>query len=558
MDIKLQIVMIFTVGFALASLLGFIAQRFNLPYILGYLLAGYLIGPFSPGFAADLKTAEQLAEIGIVLMLFGVGLHFRLEDLYRVKNVALPGAICQTLVSSIAAAFFVYQLGWSVESGMITGLAVGVASTVVLVKVLTDYRLLNTMEGHISVGWLIVEDILTIIVLILLPIFADVAAFSIQKVGAALLVLACKLVLLGLFMFTLGHKIVEWILVNIARIRSHELFTLTVLSLIFSIALGSAYIFETSLALGAFIAGMVIGQTEVRHQALANALPIKDIFAVIFFLSIGMLFNPNAITDNPQLFLGLLGIILIVKPLSALLIVLGFGFTLKVALTVAIALAQIGEFSFILAQEAHQLRLVPEAVFDLLVACALFTIALNPILFKVIHLFEGTTSKLSMARILNRKDLSAVSEKVAYLFETQVILSSKVVVVGYGYLGQEVARSVENRGVTTSIIEQDIDAIAAIKDGVKQVVFGDAGQEQILESARLEKASLLVITPSDIETILDVVRSARRLHPKIRIIARLGSLEHKELLEEMQVDYVSAEYEEIKAFVRKVQAFLHS
>ena len=552
MDIKFEILMIFTVGFALASLLGYLAQRFNLPYILGYLLAGYLIGPFSPGYAADIKVAEQLAEIGIVLMLFGVGLHFKLEDLYRVKHVAIPGALCQTVVSSLAGALFVYHLGWPIQSGLITGLAVGVASTVVLVKVLTDFHMLSTLEGHIAVGWLVVEDILTVAVLILLPILATEGDFSVQVLLKSIVMMVVKLTLLGLLMFTLGRKVVEFILINVARVRSHELFTLTVLSLIFIVATGSAALFGTSIALGAFIAGMIIGQTEVRHQALANALPIKDIFAVIFFLSIGMLFNPAAIVTYPYLFFGLLAIILILKPLSALLIVLGFSFTLKVALTVAIALAQIGEFSFILAQEANRLNLLPDEAFDLLVACALITISINPILFKVIALFEKKTAKLSMAKILNPKDLPNASGKAAYLFETQVAFSPKVVLVGYGSLGQEIAQSLEKKGISPSIVEQDIDAIPAMRNEVKHVFFGDAGQEKILESAKVEKAHLLVITPREIETTLDVIRSARHLHPKITIIARLAKLEDKLLLDEMNVEYVSAETEEVKAFLRKV------
>ena len=551
MDIKLEIVWIFTAGFALASLFGFMAQRLNLSNILGYLLAGYVIGPYSPGYVADLAIAEQLAEIGIVLMLFGVGLHFKLEDLYRVKHVAIPGAICQTAMSSIACAFFVHHLGWPMLSGIVTGLAVGVASTVVLVKVLTDYHILNTLEGHISVGWLVVEDILTVVFLILLPITVK-SSFSIGDVGISLLVLMGKLGLLALFMFTLGHKIVEYILVNMARVRSHELFTLTVLALIFIIALGSSYLFGTSIALGAFIAGMVIGQTEVRHQALANALPIKDIFAVIFFLSIGMLFNPHAIVEYPYLFSGLLAIILLLKPLVALIIVLGFGFTLKVGLSVAIALAQIGEFSFILAQEANQLHIIPDQAFDLLVACALITIALNPILFQIVRLFEKKTSLLSVAKIVTPKELTRATEKVAQLFESQVAFAPKVVLVGYGHLGHEIAQLLEKKGIPPSIVEQDIDAIATIRDESGHVLFGDAGQEEILKSAKVEKATLLVITPRDIETVVAVIRSARRLHPTIHIIARLSDIEERAALDEMGVDFVSAEREEIKAFIRKV------
>ena len=554
MDIKLEIVMIFTVGFALASLLGFVAQRIKLPYILGYLIAGYLIGPFSPGYAADLRLAEQLAEIGVILMLFGVGLHFKLEDLFRVKHIAIPGALLQVTVSSIAAVAALDFLGLSLTSGIIIGLAIGVASTVVLVKMLNDFQLLSSLEGHIAVGWLIVEDILTVAFLILLPVLAHIESITMQSVSLALGFVILKLAVLALFMFTLGHKIVEWILINVARLRSHELFTLTVLSLIFIIATGSAAIFGTSIALGAFIAGMVIGQTEVRHQALANSLPLKDVFAVIFFLSIGMLFNPYAISDHPMLFSLLMTIILLIKPLTALFIVLAYNFSLKIALTVAIALAQIGEFSFILGHEALLLNLMPDYGFDLLIACAIFTISINPLLFRFIRLFEKKTATFHVSKILNPKNLNEPSGKIAQLFEAQVAFTPKVVLVGYGRLGEAISHSLDKTGLTPVIIEQDIDVIPRIRKELKHVIFGDATQEQILTSAKMDKANLLVVTIADITTAADIIRTARQIHPKIDVIARLYHPADQAVLEELHVDFVSIEKEEIKAFIRKVQA----
>ena len=299
---------------------------------------------------------------------------------------------------------------------------------------------------------------------------------------------------------------------------------------------------------------MVIGQTEVRHQALANSLPLKDVFAVVFFLSIGMLFNPYAIFNHPLYFAGLMAIILLIKPLVALLIVLAYDFSLKVALVVAIALAQIGEFSFILGHEALVLNLFPDWGFDLLIACAIVTISLNPLLFRLVQFFENKTAKINVSKIFNTQNLPKSSEKVAQLFEMQVAFSPKVVVVGYGRLGEAITHSLLRSGLTPSIVEQDIDVIPRIRKELKYVVFGDATQEEILKSARVDKAHLLVVTTPDVGVAADVIRSARQIDPEIYIIARLLDPADQEVLNELQVDYVSLEKEEIKAFIRKVQA----
>ena len=387
---NLKIVLILTVGFSLASFLGYLTQRFKLSPLLGYLIAGYFIGPYSPGFVADLEIAEQLAEAGVVLMMFGVGMHFKWQDLMNVKQIAVPGALGQTFVATVAAATFIYLMGWSIESGIVVGLAIGVASTVVLVRVLSDHDLLRTPEGHIAIGWLIVEDILTVIALLFLPKLADYAMgmeLSLLELAKMTFFVFLKFGILIVLMLTIGSRIVKEILVLISRTHSHELFTLTVLALNFLIAVGSTYLFGTSIALGAFIAGMVIGQTDVRSRVSTNLLPIRDVFVVLFFISVGMLFDPLAIFENFQLFIGILSIILILKPLSAFLITIGLKYPVKTAMTVALSLTQIGEFSFILAEEAMNLDLLPNAGFDVIVACALISIAINPVLFKLIYLF---------------------------------------------------------------------------------------------------------------------------------------------------------------------------
>ncbi len=385
--IELKIVLILTVGFTFAGLLGYLAYCIKLSPIIGYLLAGYLIGPYSPGFEADAKIAEQLAEIGIILMLFGVGLHFKFEDLIRVKNIAIPGAIGQTLIASLMGTLLIYSFGWPLESGIVIGLAIGVASTVILVRMLTENNLLHTPQGHVAVGWLIVEDIITVIALLMVPILAASMhgeSISPARIGSSILVIAIKFILLAIIMFTIGQKAVSYALSKIIHTKSHELFTVTILAITFVIAAGSALIFGTSLALGAFIAGMVMGRSHVKHQISANALPIKDTFVVVFFLSMGMLFDPASLYRNFLLFMGILSIILIVKPLVAYLIARGLRYPNKTAIIIAVALAQIGEFSFILAEEASKFKIIPDLGYDLLVACAMVSILLNPLLFKFI------------------------------------------------------------------------------------------------------------------------------------------------------------------------------
>jgi CPA2 family monovalent cation:H+ antiporter-2 len=362
--------------------------------IVGYLLAGYLIGPFSPGFVADLKISEQLAEIGVILMMFGVGLHFKWQDLLSTRHIAIPGAIVQTGTATVMGALAAYLAGWQLEAGIVMGFAVGVASTVVLVRMLTDNHLLNTLQGHIAVGWLIVEDVITVVLLLMLPVMAsmkvDGGSVNIQALLLTFSWVLIKFVALLLLMFTLGRKIVVAVFTKISQTQSHELFTLATLALTFSIATGAALIFGVSIALGAFIAGMIIGQTNVQRRVANNSMPMQDAFVVIFFLSVGMLFNPGAILEHFYLFIIILTIIIIVKPLTAFIIMIAFKQPMRTALVVSFALAQIGEFSFILTEEAMKAHLMPEDGFDIIVACAIVSISLNPLLFKLLPKLEKT------------------------------------------------------------------------------------------------------------------------------------------------------------------------
>lgn len=390
------IVFILTVGFAFASILGYVSYRTKFSPILGYLLAGFLIGPYSPGFVADLRISEQLAEIGVILMMFGVGLHFKWQDLASTKHVAIPGAIGQTCIATIAGMLLIYSLGWSVEAGIVFGFAIGVASTVVLVRMLSDTNLIHTPAGHLAVGWLIVEDLITVVMLLLIPTLElsfSGQQLSLMSFGMTLLFLVFKIIALVLIMFTLGQKIVSTILSKVTLTKSHELFTVTVLALTFVIAAGASFLFGVSIALGAFIGGMVMGQTTMHRLVSKNAMPMRDAFVVLFFISVGMLFDPNAIAANLTLFLCTLGIILILKPLAAFVIAIAFRQPYRTALVVSVALAQIGEFSFILAEEAMKVNILPDAGYDIIVACALISISINPLLFKLLKQPEVGSQK---------------------------------------------------------------------------------------------------------------------------------------------------------------------
>jgi CPA2 family monovalent cation:H+ antiporter-2 len=552
MHSSLLIVGILTIGFGLASFFAYVMQRLHLPSILGYLLAGYLIGPHSPGFVANADVATQLAEIGVILMLFGVGLHFKIEDLLRVKKIAIPGAIGQTLAATLFTIFLVYSLGWSAQIGLIIGLAIGVASTVVLVRILTDNNVLNTPKGHIAVGWLVVEDIFTVIILLLLPTLAAATTtdtFSIMAFAWPILFILVKFCILALLMFTWGQKAIEYILTNVARLRSQESFTLAILAIVFLIATGSAVVFGTSIALGAFIAGMVIGKTNVRHQAAANALPLKDIFAVIFFLSIGMLFNPMAITTHLPLFLGILAVILIIKPLTAYLITRSLGYSVNIALTVGIALAQIGEFSFILSEEAMNLDLIPGDAFDILVACALISISLNPLFFQTIGSLESIIRKFTIFKRSKAKFSTMVRKEDKFF--------SKVVVIGHGPIGMSVAKILKDAGYIPIIIEHNIDTVASA-EGHYTILFGDATESTILKDAQIDEASHLLITIPDATKVVKIIDAARRANPNIQIIARIQYIAERPLLDELNVKYICTEVEALKSYTALIRQTFES
>lgn len=548
---ELELLKILAIGFSAALGLGYLTHRLKLSPIAGYLLAGYLIGPHSPGFVADARIAGQLAEAGVILLMFGVGLHFDLKDLLAVKKIALPGAIGQSFVATLLGALVGRACGMSWGAGLILGFGVAVASTVVLMRALTDRGLLESVHGHAAVGWLIVEDILTILVMILLPALAGLSSGAGESSAALLLRFAialAKLAVMIILVLVLGGRFVPWLMVRVAGSRSRELFTLTVLVVAFAIATGSAILFGASLALGAFLAGMVVGKTEVSHQAGADILPLRDAFAVLFFLSVGMLFDPGFIWQNPLLILGLLGVILMAKPLAAAVIVILLGYSASTAIVVAVGLAQIGEFSFILARQARELQILPPEGYQGLVACALISIALNPVLFRMREPLENWLRRhQSIWKVLNWR---ADSKGERANLEARRALAEQprgpeAIVAGYGPVGRKVAALLRDSGIATRVVDLNVDTIGRLAAEGYAAIYGDARHPDILKAAGIAEAKYLLVTLPDIAVAVAVIASARRLNPKIKILTRARYLGSQTMLEGLGVSHIFFEEEEV-------------
>lgn len=384
------LILTLTGGLGAALAFGYITHRLGLSAIAGYLLAGVAVGPNTPGFVADRHLAEQLAEVGVILLMFGVGLQFHFKELLAVRRVAVPGAIVQSLAATALGALVGHAFGWDWSAGVVYGMAMSVASTVVLVRVLMDFGVLHTPTGHIAVGWLVVEDLFTVVVLVLLPALFGGKADQAGGLPLALALTAVKIGVLVAVVLVVGGRLIPWLLARVAAAGSRELFTLTVLVVALGIAVGSAELFGVSMALGAFLAGMVVGRSEFSLRAATEALPMRDAFAVLFFVATGMLFDPWSLAESPGLLAGTLAVVVLGKPLAALAIVLVFGYPLRVALAVAVALAQVGEFTFMLANMGRGLGVLPAEAMNALVAAAIVSISLNPLLF---HLLEGRRAR---------------------------------------------------------------------------------------------------------------------------------------------------------------------
>jgi monovalent cation:H+ antiporter-2, CPA2 family len=553
-------------AFFIAWVLGVVTHRLGLSPMVGYLIAGMVIGPYTPGFVGDLHLASQLAEVGVILLMFGVGLHFRVGDLWAVKGAAIPGAVGQSLVATLVGMGAFAAFGWPVKAGIMIGLAMAVASTVVLMRVLTDNNLLDSVHGHVAVGWLIVEDIFTVVVLVLIPVLGvegtapehSVATAPAGGLWAALGSALLKLAVLVGLITLVGSRLVPWIMVRIARLRSRELFTLTVLVLSITVAAGSAALFGASLALGAFLAGMVVAQTPVSQQAGADILPMRDAFAVLFFVAVGMQFAPSFLVQQPWMLLAALAIVMLLKPATALIVVALSGYGARTGLTVALGLAQIGEFSFILSELARRHRLLPDAAHNVLVATAILSIALNPVLFRALNPLESWLKRRPRVwRLLNLRVSRSVEAANAVAAEqVRTLTAPLAIVVGYGPVGQSVERLLRESGFATAVIDLNMDTVGALNREGRTAIFGDASQAEVLHQAGIRKADYLVVTLPHSVNRGPLLATARQANPSVQIFVRARYLKEGRDLE--QSGATGAIYEEAEAAVALVRMLLTS
>jgi CPA2 family monovalent cation:H+ antiporter-2 len=543
-------------GLGLALILGFIAARLRLPALVGYLLAGVIIGPFTPGFVADGAIAAQLAEIGVMLLMFGVGLHFSLDDLLAVRRIALPGALAQITVATLLGGALALWWGWSWGAALVFGLALSVASTVVLLRALESLGILDSFTGRIAVGWLVVEDLAMVLVLVLLPPLAGVMGGQAGDGAADPLwqTLGLTLLQVGGFvalMLVVGRRVFPWILWQVTRTGSRELFTLCVIAAAVSIAFASAALFGVSFALGAFFAGMVMRESEFSHRAAQESLPLRDAFAVLFFVSVGMLFDPWVILERPLQVLAVVGVIVLGKSLAACALVLAMRYPLGTALTVSASLAQIGEFSFILAGLGFSLGLLPSEGQSLILAGALISIATNPLWFSLIApLQEWLHKRFALVRGLEARDhpLAELPTSTEARF-----LSRQVVLVGYGRVGRRIAAELAAHDIPYVVAEQNRELVGQLRAAGVAAVWGDAADPAVLIQAHVARARVLVVAVADAMNVRQMMETARTLNPAIETVVRSHNEEEARLLsQETSATVFLGEHELAQAMARDV------
>jgi CPA2 family monovalent cation:H+ antiporter-2 len=496
-------------GLGAALIGGYLTQRLGLSPIVGYLVAGVVVGPYTPGFTADVHLAEQLAEVGVILLMFGVGLQFHLDELLAVRRVAIPGAVLQSLVATVLGALSARALGWEWPAAIVFGLSLSVASTVVLVRVLSDSRQLHTSTGHIAVGWLVVEDVFTVIVLVLLPALAG--SPSPGAVAVSLGVTVLKVVGLGIVAAVIGSRVIPVVLDHIAATRSRELFTLAVLALALGLAVSAALVFGVSMALGAFLAGMIVGRSDYSLRAATDALPMRDAFAVLFFVSVGMLLRPAALLDQPVFVLAALLIVLVGKPLTAALVTWLMKYPLRTTLGVSVSLAQVGEFSFMLVTIGRSLGVVPPEALDVVVATAIISITLNPLAFKSI---EPLTRRLGQLRIFRGEP-----EVFDMGSSSSLDPGGRAIVIGHGPTGRTVTRLLRENGISPTVVELNIDVVRQLREQGVSAVYGDASHTDTLVSAGLPHASTLIVSGADTGSP-NIIHCARSINPTAHIFVR--------------------------------------
>ncbi|GAP15968.1 Kef-type potassium/proton antiporter, CPA2 family [Longilinea arvoryzae] len=518
-----------TLGLVAAFFGGVLARRIGLPTIVGYLLAGIVIGPFTPGLTGDVETIQQLAELGIIFLMFGVGLHFSFKDLFRVRDIAIPGALLQTLLATLAGATLShFAWGWSIPASLVLGLSISVASTVVLTRGLMDHNLLNTSHGQAAVGWLVMEDILSVLILVLMPALAGGAGgFD----GLGLLFTLLKAAAFGLIMFFVGARAVPWLLDRIAHTRSRELFILAILAITLGVAVGAAGLFGVSLALGAFVAGAIVSQSRLSLQVGADILPFREAFSVLFFVSVGMLVNPIFLWTNLGQVLGLTLLVVFGKAVLTLLLGLAIPRRARTFLVVAVGLSQIGEFSFILGQGGLSLGLLNNEQYSLILAAALISITVNPLMYRLLPALESGLQRLPW--VWNRLDRHHALPPVDVKS-----LNHHVVIVGYGRIGRHLVDVLSSLEVPLLVIEADPDRIQELNARQIACLYGDAANSEVITHAGLNKARALVSTAPEEATAAMVVAAARDINPALPIVARAASLEGVDHLTKLGANHI--------------------
>jgi CPA2 family monovalent cation:H+ antiporter-2 len=533
MNHELTLITTIASGLGLAFVFGLAASKLKIPPLVGYLLAGIVVGPHTAGFVADVALAGQLAEIGVMLLMFGVGLHFSFADLLAVRKIALPGAVAQISVATALGAGLAWLWGWTPGAGLVFGLSLSVASTVVLLRALESRGQLDSFNGRIAVGWLVVEDLVTVLVLVLLPPLAPLLAgtegATMSSGGlAAIGVTLAKVAAFVVLMLVVGRRVFPRLLWMVAKTGSRELFTLCVIAAAVGVAYGSAYFFGVSFALGAFFAGMMMRESELSHRAAEDSLPLQDAFSVLFFVSVGMLFEPNVLIERPLAVVAVVLIVMIGKTLAAVAIVLAFRYPLNTALTVGSSLAQIGEFSFILAALGMSLGLMHPEGQSLILAGSLISIALNPAMFALVEPAQRwIRGRSSLARKFDRSP-----DPLAELpMETdQAQLTGQVVLVGYGRVGSRIAHSLIERRIPFVVVEANREKVERLRERGLNAVSGDASDPAVLIQGHIARAGMLVIATPDTVNVRRMVEVSRMLNPKVEIVIRTHSDEEAELL----------------------------
>jgi CPA2 family monovalent cation:H+ antiporter-2 len=513
-------------AFVAAFIFGTIANRLRISPIVGFLLAGIVIGPFTPGFVGDVALAPELAELGVVLLMFGVGLHFSMRDLLSVRMIAIPGAVAQIVIATVLGSGLAYALGWSLSTGIMFGLTLSTASTVVLLRALEERRLIDTQEGRIAVGWLIVEDIAMVVALVVVPTLSSGLSGSVEGSNLPLKTLLAVAVTLGkvavfiALMLVIGRRFIPWMLDRVSKTGSRELFTLAVLVIALGVAFGSSALFDVSFALGAFFAGLVLHESELSQKAATDTLPLRDAFAVLFFVAVGMLFNPSVLMRHPWAVVATLLIIVVGKSFAAWLIVLAFGYPRRTALTISVSLAQIGEFAFMLAELGVAVGLLSSEGRDLILAGAILSLLINPFLFVALDWLEPRTNQ---------------AERLA---QPSVSAKDHIILVGCGRVGAIVGSALRDMNQAFVVIEDNADIVGRVRAEGVTAILGNAEAIGVLESARVVDARLLITAIPNVFEASQIIERARSVNSPIEIVARAHSDAEVEYLKRHGADVV--------------------